>query len=165
MKINSSFFFTTFTTFTGDFTLTRYDLVQYTSNTHKHHALGSCFVVSIVSWNRAILPVSHRITSPAKQPRRTMLMDHSHLLGTDNRTATKRNTTVCIFHWKQMAVMIPTLSSSLAPEVVFMTTSGGTNDDKVGIRTTPQFRCTVSRLIHPHRDYDPITRWLHVILQ
>ena len=39
--------------------------------------------------------------------------------------------------WKPKDIMIPTLSSVVASEVVFMTTLGATSDEKVGIMTTP----------------------------
>ena len=38
-------------------------------------------------------------------------------------------------HWKPNVVIIPTLSSLVALEVVVMTTSGATSDDKVGVMT------------------------------
>ena len=37
------------------------------------------------------------------------------------------------FHWKYRVVMMPTLSSLAAPQVVVTTTRGATTDDKVGI--------------------------------
>ena len=39
-------------------------------------------------------------------------------------------------HWKPRVVMMPTLSSLAAPQVVFTTTCGATNDDKVDIMKT-----------------------------
>ena len=47
---------------------------------------------------------------------------------------------IIYLHWKARVVMMPTLSSLVAPEVVVMTTSGATSDDKVGIMTTPGFQ-------------------------
>ena len=45
------------------------------------------------------------------------------------------------FPWKPKVVMIPTLSSQVAPEVVVTTTSAAASDDKVGIMTTRCFHC------------------------
>ena len=47
-----------------------------------------------------------------------------------------------VAHWK--VVMMPTLSSLAAPEVVIMTTSDATSDDKVGIMITLSFQCCSS---------------------
>ena len=44
-----------------------------------------------------------------------------------------------VLHPYQKAVTMPTLSPLVAPEVVIMTTSGATNDDKDGIVTTLDF--------------------------
>ena len=46
--------------------------------------------------------------------------------------------------WKPRVVMLPTLSWLVALEVVFMTTSSVTSDDKVGIMTTLGFKFGVS---------------------
>ena len=45
----------------------------------------------------------------------------------------------CEKHWKHRVVMMPTLSSWVALEVVVMTTSSATHDAKFGIMTTPEF--------------------------
>ena len=39
-------------------------------------------------------------------------------------------------HWRPRVVMVPTLSSLAAPEVVIKTTSGAASDDKVGLMIT-----------------------------
>ena len=44
-----------------------------------------------------------------------------------------------VIHWKQRVVMMPTLSSLVAPEVVKITTFGATSDGKDGIMTTLSF--------------------------
>ena len=38
-----------------------------------------------------------------------------------------------MLHWKPIIVMVPTLSSQVAPEVAVMTTSGVASGDKIGI--------------------------------
>ena len=45
-----------------------------------------------------------------------------------------------LHHWKPRVAIIPTLSSLASSEVVVMTTSGATNDNRVGIIATLGFR-------------------------
>ena len=66
---------------------------------------------------------------------------HSHLGGTNRLSA--------YLHLNQRVVMMPTLSSQVALEVVSMTTSSATSDDKVGIMTTLSFQCWHTRGL-PH---------------
>ena len=51
---------------------------------------------------------------------------------------------ICEVHWKPRVVVIPTLSSMVAPEVVVTTTPVAINDDKVGIMTTLGFQWGLS---------------------
>ena len=43
------------------------------------------------------------------------------------------------FHWKPRAVIVPTLSSQVAQDIVVMKTCDSTSDHEVGIRLTPQY--------------------------
>ena len=43
-------------------------------------------------------------------------------------------------HWKLKVIMMPTLSSMVAQEVVVTTHPGVGSDDNVGIMTTPDFQ-------------------------
>ena len=45
------------------------------------------------------------------------------------------------FHWNPRAVMLPTLSSLVAPHVVVDTRSGAISDVKVGTMKTLAFQC------------------------
>ena len=55
--------------------------------------------------------------------------------------------TGCEWHWKPRIIMMPTLSSLVALEVVIMTTSSSTSDDKFGIMKSLNFLCKVVRFL------------------
>ena len=53
---------------------------------------------------------------------------------------------VGVFHWKLGVIMVPTLSSLAAPQVVVTRTCGGASDGKVGIMATVGSECLVTQL-------------------
>ena len=88
---------------------------QITSNTEN---VSIWLRHDVISWKRVILNVQY-VQNLCAYLKPARLTTHSH--------------------WNLSVIMMPTLSSLVAPEVVITTTSGATSDDKVGIMTTLRF--------------------------
>ena len=65
---------------------------------------------------------------------------------------------ICMRPLKLRTVVMPTLSSLVAPKVVIMATSGATSHGKVGIKTTLSFQFQSELGVYWH---DDVIKWKH----